>query len=131
MKTKNKSGYGLGRRKEAIAKVYLREKSAGMTINSKDINDYLGEYQANIASQPLKAASLDDKHGFAAKVKGGGKRAQADAVRLGLARAILTVEGEQRSQLKALGMLTRDARVKERKKAGLKRARRAPQFSKR
>ncbi len=129
--TNKKPGYGLGRRKEAVAQVYLREKNSGMVVNNIRADEYFGEYESNIACEPLRVASLDEKHGFVAIVKGGGKRAQADAVRLGLARAIVTTEKDQKTQLKTAGMLTRDARVKERKKAGLKRARRAPQFSKR
>lgn len=125
--------YGLGRRKSAIARVILVQEAAGKNIiNDKDLEAYFPTIDTRASAQsPLILTSQQDKWGIKAKATGGGKRAQAEAVKLGVARALLTIDPTLRTQLKAAGMLTRDARVKERKKFGLKRARRAPQFSKR
>ena len=124
--------HGLGRRKAAIAQVRLSGQAGEQLVNGRPLVEYFPtvELQA-IAAQPLSITSQEEAIGFAAKVTGGGKHAQADAVKLALARAITEADGGHRKQLKAAGALRRDPRVKERKKPGLKRARRAPQFSKR
>ena len=134
--TKKKKGgkyYGLGRRKSAIARVTLVKDAAEKNkINDRDLETYFPTIDMRTSVlAPLILTSQQDEWGIKAKVIGGGKRAQADAVKLGVARALLVVDPNLRTQLKAAGILTRDARVKERKKFGLKRARRAPQFSKR
>lgn len=135
MTKKEKEGkyYGLGRRKSAIARVTLVKDAAGKNkINDGDLETYFPTIDMRISAlAPLILTSQQDGWGIKAKVIGGGKRAQADAVKLGVARALMAVDPNLKTQLKAAGMLTRDARVKERKKFGLKRARRAPQFSKR
>ncbi len=124
--------YGLGRRKTSVARVWLQENAADKKVNGLDITAYF----PTIASQkavlsPLELTSTTDQYGLRAKVAGGGKKAQADALKLAIARALLSLNLEWRKQLKAAHLLTRDPRAKERKKPGLKRARRAPQFSKR
>ena len=125
--------YGTGRRKKSIARVRLLNGNGKITINGKDINEYFGvETLKVIVKQPLVATNTLDKYDVVAKVTGGGISGQAGAVRHGIARALLEVNGtEYRPTLKAAGFLTRDARMKERKKYGLKKARKAPQFSKR
>jgi len=124
--------YGLGRRKTAVATVRLLPTVEARTINGKSFAEYFpttGMQQR--ALLPLVVTSQDTKFGFEAHVSGGGKHGQADAVRLGIARALLKVDEGWKKQLRSAGLLTRDPRAKERKKPGLKRARRAPQFSKR
>ncbi|MFH1353784.1 MAG: 30S ribosomal protein S9 [bacterium] len=124
--------YGLGRRKSAIAQVFLVKGGAEKKINGVMLEDYFDTISMRTAAlAPLILTSQQEEWGVKAKVMGGGKRGQADAVKLGVARALIKIDLGWRTQLKAAGMLTRDARVKERKKFGLKRARRAPQFSKR
>ena len=124
--------YGTGRRKSSIARVRLVEGNGKITINGKDIDEYLGtETLKVIVRQPLTATNTVDKYDVICKVQGGGFTGQAGAIRLGVARALLEANGEYRPVLKAAGFLTRDPRMKERKKYGLKKARRAPQFSKR
>lgn len=124
--------YGLGRRKTAIARVWLNSGQKGGVVNGREIKDYFGkDVLVENAISPLKATSQDESMGVEAKVLGGGKKSQSDAIKLGAARALLEIDVEWRKQLKHGGFLTRDARIKERKKPGLKRARRAPQFSKR
>ena len=124
--------YGIGRRKSAVAQVRLIEKSEVRIINGIKIEEYFPVVgMQKVCLSPLEVTSKSDDYGLEAKVRGGGKQAQVDAVRHGIARALVAADGELRGQLKIAGMLTRDARVKERKKYGLKRARRAPQFSKR
>lgn len=124
--------HGLGRRKTAVALVNLGSKEAGMTVNGKSFEDYFAtEALRADALAPLKITSLLETWGFKARVLGGGKRAQAQAVSLAIARALVVSDNAFRKQLKDAGLLTRDPRAKERKKFGLKRARRAPQFSKR
>ena len=124
--------YGTGRRKKSIARVYLVPGKGEITINKRDINDYFGlETLKVIVRQPLAATDTVDKFDVIVTVKGGGYTGQAGAVRHGIARALLQVDGEYRPVLKKAGFLTRDPRMKERKKYGLKAARRAPQFSKR
>lgn len=124
--------YGTGRRKSSVARVYLVPGSGKITINKRDIDEYFGlETLKLIVRQPLEATDTVAKFDVLVNVKGGGFTGQAGAIRHGISRALLEVNPEYRSVLKAEGLLTRDARVKERKKYGLKAARRAPQFSKR
>ncbi|MEK7557389.1 MAG: 30S ribosomal protein S9 [Patescibacteria group bacterium] len=124
--------YGLGRRKTAIAKVVLVPDAEERTVNGQPFLNYFPTISMQQrALLPLNVTSQEAKFGFQVKVVGGGKHGQADAVRLGIARALLKVDEGWRKQLRASGLLTRDPRAKERKKPGLKRARRAPQFSKR
>ena len=124
--------YGTGRRKSAVARVYLRPGKGNIVINKRDINEYFGlETLKTIVRQPLVATDTLNKFDVLVNVKGGGTTGQAGAVRHGIARALLKVDAEYRPALKAEGFLTRDPRMKERKKPGLKAARRAPQFSKR
>ena len=124
--------YGTGRRKKAIARVYLVPGKGNVTINKRDMDDYFGlETLKVIVRQPLVATETVEKYDVIVNVKGGGYTGQAGAVRHGIARALLQVDGEFRPVLKKAGFLTRDPRMKERKKYGLKAARRAPQFSKR
>ena len=122
----------LGRRKSAVARVYVTEGTGKITINKRDIDEYFGlETLKVIVRQPLVATETVDKYDVKVTVKGGGYTGQAGAVRHGIARALLQVDEEFRPTLKKAGYLTRDPRMKERKKYGLKSARRAPQFSKR
>ena len=124
--------YGTGRRKSSIARVYLVPGSGKITINKRDIDEYFGlETLKTIVRQPLVATETVSKYDVKVSVHGGGTTGQAGAVRHGISRALLTVDGEFRPVLKKAGFLTRDPRMKERKKYGLKAARRAPQFSKR
>ena len=124
--------YGTGRRKSSVARVRLYEGGTGkITINDRDIDDYFGlETLKLLVRQPLEATNLIGTCDVVATVQGGGVTGQAGAIRHGLARALLTVNEEYRPILKQAGLLTRDPRMKERKKYGLKAARRAPQFSK-
>ena len=123
--------YGTGRRKSSVARVYLKPGKGSIVINEKDVNEYL-PYATLVLDlkQPLALTDSADKFDVVAFVKGGGFTGQAEAIRLGIARALLEA-GLDRKTLKVGGMLTRDSRVKERKKYGLRKARRAPQFSKR
>ena len=125
--------YGTGRRKSSVARVRLFEGGTGsITINGRDIDDYFGlETLKMVVRQPLVATSNESKVDIVATVKGGGVSGQAGALRHGIARALLLAADENRAILKKAGFLTRDPRMKERKKYGLKAARRAPQFSKR
>ncbi len=124
--------YGTGRRKKAIARVYLVPGKGKVTINKRDMDEYFGlETLKVIVRQPLVATETAEKFDVVVNVKGGGYTGQAGAVRHGIARALLQADGEYRPVLKKAGFLTRDPRMKERKKYGLKAARRAPQFSKR
>ena len=124
--------YGTGRRKSSVARVYLVPGTGKITINKRDIDEYLGlETLKVIVRQPLAATETTDKFDVIVTVKGGGYTGQAGAIRHGIARALLQVDADYRPVLKAAGYLTRDPRMKERKKYGLKGARRAPQFSKR
>ncbi len=124
--------YGTGRRKSSVARVYLVPGSGKITINKRDIDEYLGlETLKVVVRQPLELTGTRDKFDVLVNVKGGGYTGQAGAIRHGIARALLEVNSEFRPTLKAAGFLTRDPRMKERKKYGLKAARRAPQFSKR
>ena len=124
--------YGTGRRKSAVARVYIKPGKGNITINKRDINDYFGlETLKTIVRQPLVATDTVSKFDINVNVKGGGTTGQAGAIRHGVARALLVVDADFRPVLKKAGFLTRDPRMKERKKYGLKKARRAPQFSKR
>ena len=125
--------YGTGRRKSSIARVRLIEGKGKITVNGKDITEYFGEETLRvIVKQPLVATETEGKFDVVAKVTGGGFAGQAGAVRHGIARALNEANTEEyRPVLKSNGFLTRDPREKERKKYGLKKARKAPQFSKR
>ena len=124
--------YGTGRRKSSIARVRLVEGTGKITINGKDIDEYLGlETLKVIVRQPLTVTNTLEKFDVIASVNGGGFSGQAGAIRLGVARALNEANAEFRPTLKSNGFLTRDSRAKERKKYGLKKARKAPQFSKR
>ena len=124
--------YGTGRRKTAVARVFLRPGQGHYTVNGKDFQKYfLGILAGVQALEPLKITSTAGRYDAYITVKGGGPSGQADAIKLGIARALLQVNPEFRNKLKEGGYLTRDARVVERKKYGLRKARRAPQFSKR
>ena len=124
--------YGTGRRKKSIARVYLVPGTGKVTINKKDMDEYFGlETLKLIVRQPLVLTETADKYDVLVNVRGGGFTGQAGAIRHGISRALLTVDGDYRPALKKAGFLTRDPRMKERKKYGLKAARRAPQFSKR
>ena len=124
--------YGTGRRKKSIARVRLVEGTGVITINGRNIDEYFGaETLKVIVRQPLTATNTVTKYDVICKVTGGGFSGQAGAIRHGLARALNAANSEYRPALKSKGFLTRDPRMKERKKYGLKKARRAPQFSKR
>ena len=131
--TKKKYFYGTGRRKSSVARVRVYENGTGsIIINGRDIDNYFGlDTLKLVVNQPLVAADLVGKVDIAVTVAGGGVSGQAGAIRHGLSRALLQLNPEYRATLKAAGFLTRDPRMKERKKYGLKAARRAPQFSKR
>ncbi len=125
--------YGTGRRKSSIARVYLMPGTGKITINKRDIDEYFGlETLKVVVRQPLALTNNTDKFDVLVNVHGGGFTGQAGAIRHGISRALLKVDSEEfRPALKKAGFLTRDPRMKERKKYGLKAARRAPQFSKR
>ena len=124
--------YGTGRRKKSIARVYVTPGTGKITINKRDIDEYFGmETLKVVVRQPLEAIQAADKFDVLVNVHGGGFTGQAGAIRHGLSRALLQADPENRPILKKAGFLTRDPRMKERKKYGLKAARRAPQFSKR
>ena len=124
--------YGTGRRKKSIARVRLVEGTGVITINGKSLDEYFGtEVLKVIVKQPLTATNTTAKYDVIAKVVGGGFTGQAGAVRHGIARALNEANAEFRPTLKSNGFLTRDPRMKERRKYGLKKARKAPQFSKR
>ena len=124
--------YGTGRRKKSVARVRIVPGTGVITINKKDIDDYFGlETLKLIVNQPFVATNTMGKFDIIANVNGGGLSGQAGAIRHGLARALVVADENNKPALKAAGFLTRDPRMKERKKYGLKGARRAPQFSKR
>jgi small subunit ribosomal protein S9 len=125
--------YANGRRKSAVARVRLYPGGGDITINGKPATEYFGgriQHQSMIA-HPLRLTNTLDQYNVIVNVKGGGVSGQAGAVRHGIARALTVADGDLRTPLKRAGLLTRDARVKERKKPGLKRARKAPQYTKR
>jgi small subunit ribosomal protein S9 len=124
--------YGTGRRKSSIARVYLLPGTGKIIINKREMDDYFGlDTLKLIVSQPLALTETQDKFDIMVNVKGGGFTGQAGAIRHGISRALLHADADYRPTLKKAGFLTRDPRMKERKKYGLKAARRAPQFSKR
>ncbi|KUO49112.1 MAG: 30S ribosomal protein S9 [Desulfitibacter sp. BRH_c19] len=124
--------YGTGRRKNSVARVYLIPGDGKITVNSRDIDEYFDkETLKMIIRQPFDVTETLGKFDVKAKVEGGGSTGQAGAIRMGIARALLIADGGYRPSLKRNGYLTRDPRMKERRKYGLKKARKAPQFSKR
>ena len=128
----NAKYYGTGRRKSSVARVYLVPGTGKVTINKRDMDEYFGlDTLKVIVRQPLAATETADKFDVLVNVRGGGYTGQAGAIRHGIARALLNVDADYRPILKSAGFLTRDPRMKERKKYGLIAARRAPQFSKR
>ena len=131
--SKKKYFYGTGRRKSSVARVRVFENGTGaITINGRDINDYFGlDTLKLVVNQPLVTTAMVGKVDIVVTVAGGGVSGQAGAIRHGISRALVLVNPEYRASLKAAGFMTRDPRMKERKKYGLKAARRAPQFSKR
>ena len=131
-KKANGKFYGTGRRKSSIARVYLVPGNGNITINKRSLDEYFGlETLKVVVKQPLALTETTEKFDVLVNVHGGGYTGQAGAIRHGVARALLQADAEYRPVLKAAGFLTRDPRMKERKKYGLKAARRAPQFSKR
>lgn len=124
--------YGTGRRKKSIARVFLSAGQGHILINKRELNDYVGlDTLKMMINQPFAVTKTEGKFDALITVKGGGPAGQAGAIRHGIARALLKVDNDYRPLLKSEGLLTRDPRMKERKKYGLKAARRAPQFSKR
>ena len=124
--------YGTGRRKNAIARVWVKPGTGNITINNRELGNYFDKATLEmIVRQPLVLTSTLDKYDVVATVKGGGSTGQAGAVRHGLARALVAADADMRPALKAAGFMTRDPRMKERRKYGLKKARKASQFSKR
>ena len=124
--------YATGRRKTSSARVYLSKGKGDITVNSKPLNEYFGRQVAQmLVMQPLKLTELDEKVNIKVMVKGGGSFGQAGAIRHGISRALIEYDEELRPQLKKAGLLTRDPRRVERKKAGLVKARKSKQFSKR
>ena len=121
-----------GRRKEAIVRVRLVPGTGTWKLNGRTLDDYFpNKVHQQLVSEPFKTVEKPEQYDVLATLKGGGVSGQAGALRLGIARALIEIEGEDRPALKKAGFLTRDARVKERKKYGLKKARKAPQYSKR
>ena len=124
--------YGTGRRKSSVARVYIMPGNGKVTINKRDMDDYFGlETLKIIVRQPLELTGMTSKFDVRVNVHGGGFTGQAGAIRHGITRALVEADADFRPALKKAGFLTRDPRMKERKKYGLKGARRAPQFSKR
>jgi len=124
--------YGTGRRKNAVARVWVKPGTGNITINDRELGNYFDKATLEmIVRQPLVLTSTLDKYDVVATVKGGGSTGQAGAVRHGLARALVAADADMRPALKAAGCMTRDPRMKERRKYGLKKARKASQFSKR
>ncbi len=124
--------YGTGRRKSSVARVYLSQGTGKITVNKRDIDEFFGmETLKMIVRQPLALTGTADRYDVTVFVHGGGYTGQAGAIRHGLSRALCKADADFRPALKSAGYLTRDPRMKERKKYGLKAARRAPQFSKR
>ncbi len=124
--------YGTGRRKNAIAKVWILPGSGNITVNKRNLDEYFGKKTlVMIVKQPMELTSTNEKYDVIASVHGGGTTGQAGAIRHGIARALVQADGELRPALKTAGFMTRDPRMKERRKYGLKKARKASQFSKR
>ena len=131
-KTASERYYGTGRRKSSVARVYIMPGKGEITINKRGIDEYFGlETLKKIVRQPFETTNTSEKFDVLVNVHGGGYTGQAGAIRHGISRALVKADAEYRPALKAEGFLTRDPRMKERKKYGLKAARRAPQFSKR
>ncbi|MGB1822669.1 MAG: 30S ribosomal protein S9 [Acidimicrobiales bacterium] len=120
-----------GRRKEAVARVRLRPGTGVITCNKRSFEDYFTSVHRLLVTEPLRLVEQSETYDIDATLDGGGPAGQAGALRLGIARALIDIDPEQRTTLKAAGLLTRDARKKESKKYGLKKARKAPQYSKR
>ena len=132
MPQETKQYYGTGRRKDSVARVYMRPGKGRMKVNSQELMDYFcRESLCMIVKQPLEEVNMQDKFDFSIVVKGGGISGQSGAVRLGISRALLQYEQNYRSQLRKRGFLTRDSRIVERKKVGLRKARKSTQYSKR
>ena len=126
------SYYGTGRRKSSVARVRLVPGQGNITVNKKELNEYFGRKTLELViRQPLVLTGVNEQYDVIADVKGGGPSGQAGAIRHGISRALLEVDGDFRQALKKAGFLTRDPREKERRKYGLKKARKASQFSKR
>ncbi|BBD76889.1 30S ribosomal protein S9 [Hydrogenophilus thermoluteolus] len=124
--------YGTGRRKEAVARVFLKPGKGSIVVNGKPVDSYFSRETARmIVRQPLELLGVTEQFDFTITVKGGGESGQAGAVRHGITRALIDYNPEWKAQLRAAGFVTRDAREVERKKVGLKKARRAEQYSKR
>jgi len=128
-----KTDIGLGKRKQAVARVFLVPGDGNITINKVSGNQYLqyNDTYLSTVSAPLKVVKLDSQFDIVAFVKGGGLTGQAEAIQLGVARQLCKINEQHRASLKPYGFLTRDSRIKERKKYGLRKARKAPQYSKR
>lgn len=130
--TEKKFIYATGKRKSAIARVRITPGTGKITVNKKDLNEFYSlETLKAVVLRPFTVANMMEKYDVIATVKGGGYSAQAGAVAHGISKALATIDLETRTSLKRAGLLTRDSRVKERRKYGLKKARKAPQFSKR
>ncbi|MCR9261533.1 MAG: 30S ribosomal protein S9 [Pseudomonadaceae bacterium] len=126
------TNYGTGRRKTAAARVFIGSGTGNITVNAKSLDDFFGrETSRMVVRQPLEVASLSDKLDLKITVSGGGSSGQAGAIRHGIARALVDYDETLRAPMRAAGFLTRDAREVERKKVGLRKARKRPQFSKR
>lgn len=124
--------YGTGRRKQARARVFMTPGSGRITINNREVNEYFGRETAGmIVRQPIELLDVTDKFDFQVTVKGGGGFGQAGAIRHGITRALIDYDEGNRPALRAAGLVTRDARAVERKKVGLRKARKRPQYSKR
>ena len=124
--------YATGRRKSSTARVFMQSGDGNITINSRSLEDYFGrETSRMVVKQPLELVDMLNKFDFAITVKGGGNNGQAGAIRYGISRALAKYDSELKKELRKIGFLTRDARTVERKKVGLHKARKRPQFSKR
>ena len=124
--------YGTGRRKSSVARVFMKAGSGQITINKRDISEYFGrETAVMVVRQPLDLVGATEKFDFNITVKGGGTTGQSGAIRLGITRALMTFDETLRGELRTAGFVTRDSRKVERKKVGLHKARKRPQFSKR
>jgi len=124
--------YGTGRRKSSVARVFMKAGSGQITINKRDISEYFGrETAVMVVRQPLELVEASEKFDFNITVKGGGTTGQSGAIRLGVTRALMQFDETLRSELRTAGFVTRDSRKVERKKVGLHKARKRPQFSKR
>ncbi len=132
MANEKEQAYGTGRRKSSVARVYMHTGTGAFSVNNRGMEEYFGrESLCMLIRQPLDKTEMNGKFDFKVMVKGGGTSGQAGAVRLGVARALLQYEKELRQPLRESGFLTRDARIVERKKVGLHKARKATQYSKR